>query len=360
MTSLTGTTISRKPWTWLLWAATASVLAPLAVATAPAPAPTVVANGWTFAWPTPDPRPLQGAPFEEWAQPTASGKPVSALFGGVRNGGRKFHEGLDIAPYLKRRSGEATDPIFAVYEGTVVHVSATAGNSSYGRYIVIEHRTADLPVATLYAHLASIDDGIRPGVAVATGQRIGIMGRSASGYYIPRSRAHLHLEVALMKTTDFQNWFDWKGFKNNQHGLWNGINLVGFDPQRLFDTLRTGRFPGFAAYVQSLPTAFRLHVATRRRPDFLERYPALEAPTTATGERVGWLIDFTWYGLPKRWRPLMASEVPPAKDGDIRLVEYDPAAFPPKCDRALIMTDEGPKGMATALRNDLQLYFGFR
>ena len=44
--------------------------------------------------------------YEDYAQPTVSGKPESALFGMVRDEQRRFHEGVDIRPISRGPNGE--------------------------------------------------------------------------------------------------------------------------------------------------------------------------------------------------------------------------------------------------------------
>ena len=147
-------------------------------------------------WPTINTAFSEGSPLSAFIQPTASGLIESGLFGCVRNGGSRFHEGFDLYPVQRDARGEALDSILCILPGTVVHVSSIAGHSSYGRYVVIAHREESLEFYSLYAHLASIKSGIKPGVNLESGAILGVMGRSAAGYHIPKSRAHLHFESA--------------------------------------------------------------------------------------------------------------------------------------------------------------------
>ncbi len=78
-------------------------------------------------------------------QPTASGKVGSALYGSVRTAKKRgrllssFHEGLDIASLHRDRYSRPLDQVYAVAEGEVAYINKIAGNSSYGRYVVITH-----------------------------------------------------------------------------------------------------------------------------------------------------------------------------------------------------------------------------
>jgi len=311
-------------------------------------------------WPTPDPAFFEGGSIDPLLQPTVSGRLESALFGCVRNGGSRFHEGLDLKPMHRDRRGEATDGIYSIMAGKVAYINQVAGNSSYGRYIVVEHTEADVPVFSLYAHLASIEPGLRVGSRLLAGQRIGTMGRSAGGYRIPRSRSHLHFELGLMKTSSFAEWYRQEGFTSpNHHGNFNGINLIGSNPLTFFEAVRAGRFDTFSNYFDELPTAYTLRVATTRLPDFILRYPKLLSRPIPREGLVGWDIDYTWYGLPKRWTPLTQEDVRTRREGDVTLVDWDAAAFAGQCRGTLVFAEDGSPQIGANLQKDLRLMFGF-
>src|SRR5687767_5335775 len=62
----------------------------------------------------------------------------------------RFHEGIDIRPLRRDARGEPLDEVRAIAPGKVVHTNHTAGASSYGRYIVIEHIWGGAPYYSLY------------------------------------------------------------------------------------------------------------------------------------------------------------------------------------------------------------------
>jgi peptidoglycan LD-endopeptidase LytH len=275
-----------------------------------------------LAWPTPNTAYLEDRPIAEYVQPTVSGEPESGLFGGVRGSGTKFHEGLDLLPLKRDASGEAADPVFAVMEGVVRYVNLKPGDSSYGRYIVVEHPGATPAFVSLYAHMRSVD--VREGDRVARGQTLGIMGRSAGGYSIPKDRAHLHLEMALMITTDFQRWFVAQKFGSpNHHGNYNGMNLMGVDPKDFFDEFRAKHVNDFGEYLARQPVAVRVRVGRRSVPDFATRYPSLMKGQVPVGALAGWEIDLLWTGLPVSLRPLSATETPNLRAGAVEIVKVD-------------------------------------
>ncbi len=243
-------------------------------------------------------------------QPTVSGRITSGRFGCVRNDGHRFHEGLDLRALTRDRRNEATDPIFAFSDGVVRYVNPVAGNSSYGRYIVIEHPQIGPGFVSLYAHLSSINDGIAAGVSVAGGQRIAVMGRSAGGYTIPRSRAHLHFELGLWLGPNFQKWYDQQPFDSkNEHGAYNGMNIVGLDAWQLCGAVRRGETADAWEYLMSEQIAVEAYVRDTGIPDLLKVNPYLMDNEVIPADHAGWRVEFTWYGLPTRFKALTAAEM---------------------------------------------------
>lgn len=313
------------------------------------------------AWPTPNTAYFDGKGIADYVQPTASGETTSGLFGCARSGGAQFHEGVDLKPVSRDRSGEPTDSVFAVLPGTIRHINRRPGESNYGRYIVIEHTDQSPSVITLYAHLASIAPGLKSGDQVARGQSIAVMGRSASGYAIPRDRAHLHFEIGLWLSRDFQRWYDWRKFgSRNEHGVWNGMNLIGVDPLDFYAALRARRVDDFQQYFAQLKPAVRVRVATKYIPDFIERYPALlRKPMPPANEFAGWEVLFTDMGTPFAWTPLGPIEVAGFKDNEVRAEPVDPDAKLARC-RSLVFKKFGRYGIGRDLEPTLQLLFGLR
>src|SRR5437667_2636164 len=115
----------------------------------------------------------------------------------------RFHEGIDIRPVHRDANGDALDEVRAIADGKVVHVNLVPGYSNYGKYIVIEHRWDGSNYYSLYGHLSSV--AVQPGETVRRGQRIGVMGYTGTG--INRERAHLHLELCLMFSRQFEAWY---------------------------------------------------------------------------------------------------------------------------------------------------------
>lgn len=263
-----------------------------------------------YFWPTPNSAFLKGEPDAAVAQPTVSGNVESAFFGCVRNHGTRFHEGIDLRPISRDGNGEALDSVFAFADGVVRYVNNDAQKSSYGRYIVIEHPQTAPGLVTLYAHLRSVDSNIRAGVEVSGGTKLARMGRSAS-YVIPKSRAHLHFEIAFWLGPDFQDWYDKQPYSSkNDHGAYNGMNMVGLDVWSFWKALRSGEVSTVEEFIASEEIAYVVDVPYSTIPDILQVNPQLmKNRSLPFGNLAGWRIDFTWYGLPIGWTALTSEQM---------------------------------------------------
>ncbi len=314
-----------------------------------------------FTWPTPNPAWDQRRPIEDFIQPTVSGDPESGLFGCVRNGGSRFHEGLDLKPVKRDRGGEPADPVFAAMRGVVRYVSTNPGGSSYGRYIVIEHPDLVPAVQTLYGHLARVEPGIRAGMTVEAGQVIGLMGRSSSGQAIPKDRGHLHFEISLRATDNFQSWYNWKKFGSpNEHGAYNGYNLMGINPLDFLREWRANKVDDFQQYFDRQRAIVRVRVVTSRIPDFIQRYPALLRKPMPMGLVGGWDVECNSTGLPFGWTPLTAAEVAGARANSVQILSVDSAAVRAYHCKALVKSRRDGYAPGTDLEMMLQLVFGLR
>jgi len=312
-------------------------------------------------WPTPNPAFQKGAGIEEFIQPTVSGDPESGLFGCVRNNGARFHEALDLFPMSRDSRGEATDPVFSVLPGRVVHVNATAGYSSYGRYIVVLHDQEVPTFHTLYAHLASVADGIAAGVRVDSGTTLGKMGRSAAGYTIPRQRAHLHFEIGFCLTSDFQTWYDRQKFgSKNRHGIWNGMNMVSIDPLKYYKAIRSGQVLNMYEYLKAIPAVARIRVYTSQIPNFVKNYPALVTRSYQDETVIAWDIAFSEFGVPIEWTPRFAGEQLEGRPGDVSVLAYSPSILNKQSCRQVLELGGRSPAISSGTLVTLKKLFGFR
>ena len=258
-----------------------------------------------LSWPTPNPAFAKGLGYSTFLQKTGPDKEFSSgAFGCVRNNGYKFHEGLDLYPVRRDKRGRAEDSIFAITEGIVTHINATAGYSAYGKYMVLEHKNLTPSLYSLYAHLDSISPKLAVGSKVSIAQVIGKMGNSSSGYRIPLDRSHLHFEIGLRLTNQFQNWYNKKRFSSkNRHGNYSGFNLVGIDPIHFYSEYKKKSFATPADFIRSLSPSVIVQVKTEKTPDFVTRYPSLST-TKKSGSSNGWKATFGPFGIPLLIEPV--------------------------------------------------------
>lgn len=310
-------------------------------------------------WPTPNTAFAEGRALSAFIQPTSSGLLDSGLFGCVRNGGTRFHEGIDLFPIRHDSSGEAVDAIYAILPGRVVHVSGTAGHSSYGRYVVVAHQQASLQFYSLYAHLASIHSAIKPGVSVSAGSVLGVMGRSAAGYRIPQSRAHLHFELALKLSDQFQAWYDRQRFgSQNRHGIWNGMNLIGVDPLEFFQQCRLGKVSDFRSYLQQKKVLARIRILTSQIPNFVRNHPTLLTAPHEGRKLLAWDIGFSQYGIPIEWTPRFETTEIDGDQGDVFVIAYSSGTVSDQTCRQVVKVKGNQVRISTDTLRTLQLLFG--
>src|SRR5881296_3975011 len=182
----------------------------------------------------------------------------------------RFHEGIDIRPLHRDERGEPVDEVRAIAEGKVVYTNSVPGYSNYGKYIVIEHRWGGSNYYSLYGHLSSI--AVQPGDTVKHGQHIAVMGYTGTG--LNRERAHLHLELNLMLSPEFESWYN-AFFRNdpNHNGIYNGMNLAGLDIARLYLALHKNPSLTIAEFLSGEETFYKVTLPKARNFDLARLYP---------------------------------------------------------------------------------------
>ena len=212
----------------------------------------------------------------------------------------RFHEGIDIRPLHRDERGEPLDEVRAIADGKVVYTSSVPGYSNYGKYIVIEHRWDGSPYFSLYGHLSKIE--VRTGDAVHRGQHIAVMGYTGVG--INRERAHVHLELNLMLSRKFQEWYD--AFVHpsdpNHHGIYNGINLTGLNIARLYLKLREKPSLTIPQFLSEEETFYKVTLPRSRHFELPKMYPWMVNGNAANEPR-SWTVSFARSGLPLRIEP---------------------------------------------------------
>jgi murein DD-endopeptidase MepM/ murein hydrolase activator NlpD len=266
-----------------------------------------------FVLPTPNQAVLEAGGEERYFVGTV-GKPWrSGTFGCVRTDGRQMHEGLDIRATRRDARGEPLDPIRATAAGTVAYVSRRPSLSNYGNYLVLRHVIEGVEIHSLYAHLSKIRADLAPGVAVRAGEEIATMGRTSNTRErISTERAHLHFELNLVLSDRFIPWYQ-KTFpgQRNDHGSWNGQNLSGLDPWRVFQAQQqAGARFSLVDFIRRQDELCRVFV---RAPQlaWARRFPMLVKPNPAAQKEgiAGYELALNFNGLPFEVIPRAASEV---------------------------------------------------
>jgi len=242
------------------------------------------------------------------------GKPwTSGCFGCVRSEGWQMHEGLDIRCLQRDKRGEPTDPVMATADGTVAYINAKPSLSNFGNYIILRHSVDGLEIYSTYAHLREIRSDLSVGQAVKAGETIAIMGHTANTHEgISKERAHVHFELNLFINDRFPAWYK-KMFpgQRNDHGAWNGQNLVGFDPRQvLLEEHSLGAKFNLLQVIRSQTELCRVVVRTTNFP-WLKRYAALvrSNPKAEKEGVAGYEIALNFNALAFELVPRAASEI---------------------------------------------------
>ena len=207
----------------------------------------------------------------------------------------RFHEGIDIRPLHRDAHGEPLDEVRAIADGKVVHTNLVPGHSNYGKYIVIEHHWDNSNYYSLYAHLSSIV--VQSGDTVKRGQRIAVMGYTGTG--LNRERAHLHLELNLMLSRQFEAWYN-TFFRNdpNHNGIYNGMNLIGLDIARLYLALHKNPSLTIPQFLSREEIFYKVTVPKSRHFELAKIYPWMF--TAGRNEKSSWEVSFAQSGVPLR------------------------------------------------------------
>ena len=238
---------------------------------------------------------------------------LSGTFGCVRSEGWQIHEGLDIRCLQRDQKGEATDPVLATADGTVAYCSRKPSLSNYGNYILLRHTIEGLEIYSLYAHLREIRGDLKPGQLVKRGETLGVMGRTTNTREgISKERAHVHFELNLIFNDRFEGWYR-KTFpkQRNDHGLWNGQNLVGLDPRQiLLDERAQGAKFSLLQHLRGQTELCRVAVRATSFP-WLKRYPQLVKPNPRAEKEgiAGYEVTLNFNALPFELIPRAASEL---------------------------------------------------
>jgi murein DD-endopeptidase MepM/ murein hydrolase activator NlpD len=262
----------------------------------------------------------------------------SGTFGCVRSNGHQMHEGLDIRPTEWDRHGEPTDSVFATADGEVVYINSRPALSNYGIYLILRHHLDGIEIYSLYAHLAHVQPGLAVGQRVNAGESLGIMGHTANTKEgISKDRAHLHFELNLVVNDRFAEWHK-KTFpgERNDHGDWNGQNLLGINPQlALLASHAQGAQFNLVQLIQSQPELCRVQVRKTNFP-WLKRYQALIKPNPIAEKEgvAAYEMRLNFNGLPIELIPRAASEL--KKGSKYQLLSVNEAEYQKNPARKLV------------------------
>ena len=243
-----------------------------------------------------------------------TGKPWnSGCYGCVRSEGWQMHEGLDIRCQQRDKHGEPTDPVMASADGTVAYVSMKPALSNYGNYVVVRHSVEGLEIYSLYAHLSAVASGLKAGQAVKAGQVIATMGHTSNTRErITKDRAHVHFELNLFVNDRFSSWFKKSNpGERNDHGEFNGQNLLGLDPRLiLLGEREEGAKFSLVNFVRDQPALCRVLVRKTGFPWLKHNAPLIRPNPVAQKEGVaGYEIALNFNGLAFELIPRAASEI---------------------------------------------------
>ena len=225
-----------------------------------------------------------------------------------------MHEGLDIRCLQRDKRGEPTDPVMATADGTVAYINAKPSLSNFGNYVILRHSVDGLEIYSTYAHLREIRRDLKAGDSVKSGETIGIMGHTANTRQgISKERAHVHFELNLLINDRFPAWYK-KKFpgQRNDHGPWNGQNLVGLDPRRvLLEANGSGTKFSLLHLVRNQTELCRVFVRATNFP-WLKRYAQLvrSNPKAEKEGVAGFEIALNFNAVAFELIPRAASEIP--------------------------------------------------
>ena len=199
------------------------------------------------------------------------------------------------------------------FVGTVAYLNTRPSLSNFGNYIVLRHAIGGVDIYSSYAHLREIRPGLKAGQTVKAGEAIATMGRTANTHEgISKDRAHLHFELNLFVNDRFPAWHK-KTFpgQRNDHGVWNGQNLIGLDPRLiLVEQQMAGAKFDLWRFIQGQTGLCRVVVRATDFP-WLRRYPGLVRPNPKVAKEgiAGYEVALNFNAVAFELIPRAASEI---------------------------------------------------
>jgi hypothetical protein len=124
------------------------------------------------------------------------------------------------------------------------------------------------------------------------------MGYTGTG--LNRERAHLHLELNLMLSHEFEAWYN-MFFRNdpNHNGIYNGMNLIGLDIAHLYSALHKNPSMTIPEFLSHEETFYKVTLPKSRHFELPKSYPWMFA-TGGRNEKSSWEVSFAQSGVPLR------------------------------------------------------------
>jgi murein DD-endopeptidase MepM/ murein hydrolase activator NlpD len=300
------------------------------------------AQAETFALPTANHALFEKGGEEKFFVGTVGKAWTTGTFGCVRTEGEQMHEGLDIRCLQRDKHNEPTDPVMTTADGTVAYISRRPSLSNYGNYIVIKHVLEGLEIYSLYGHLREIRNDLKVNQTVKAGEIIAIMGRTANTREgISKDRAHVHFELNLLLNDRFSGWYKSRfPTQRNDHGEWNGQNLLGFDPRLLLMNQRDNPKFSVLEFIRHQPELCRVLIRDTNF-SWLRRYrPLVRSNSTSEKEGIaGYEVALNFNGIPFELVPRAASEI---KDkAKVRVLSVNEAEYRKNPCRHLVVNHGG-------------------
>jgi hypothetical protein len=297
-----------------------------------------------FALPSPNHAIFEPGGQAEYFVPTPGRSWESGTYGCVRSEGYQMHEGLDIKCTQRDRHGEPIDPIYASASGRVAYMNSNSGLSNYGKYVVLRHEIEGIPIYTTYAHLSAFAKGLSVGDKIEQGQVIATMGRTSNTRQgISKERAHVHFEIDLRLSDRFIAWHKAnQPGQRNDHGNWNGRNLVGLDPRLvLLEQHRLGSKFSLLEFIRGRTDLCHVLLRDSRFAWVKEYAPLVRRNASAEKEGVaGYEIALDYSGLPFLLIPRTKAELGSGPKIELKSVnEAEQRAHP--CRKLVVKRSKG-------------------
>ena len=141
------------------------------------------------------------------------------------------------------------------------------------------------------------------------GEVIGIMGYTGEG--LNQERAHVHLELNLMLSREFDGWHrTFYPADPNHHGLYNGINLIGLDIAKLYLALQKRPSLTIPQFLAQEEVFYRVRIPLSKHFELAKRYPWMIA-SPPHAEQQSWELSFNRAGVPLKISPSLTAVTAP-------------------------------------------------